>query len=67
MEAQVITYGEGVRCDTFVLHPNLRMSQKAICFECAHFHQEVDEDGECAWTLDWDDRGVCLAGKTNGD
>ena len=67
MAEQVATFGEGERCKAFQLHPNLRLSQKAICFECANFHQEIDEDGECAWTLNFDDSGVCLAGHTNGD
>lgn len=52
-----ITHGQGQRCAQFALHPNLRMSQKAICFDCAHFHQEIGEDGESAWTLEFDDRG----------
>lgn len=62
-----VTYGEGRRCEKFTLHPNARFSDRAICFQCASFHQTVDEDGECAWTLNFDDRGVCLAGYTNDD
>lgn len=62
-----VTHGERRRCKAFVLHPNLRFSDRAICFECANFHQEINADGECAWTLDFDDRGACTAGHTNDD
>ena len=62
-----LTHGQGQRCALFALHPNLRMSQKAICFECAHFHQEIGEDGVSAWTLDFDDQGDCLVGQSNDE
>lgn len=61
----VHTYGQGQRCECFVIHPNLKHSQKAICFECKNFHQEIGEDGECAWTLESDDSGTCLVGRSN--
>ena len=59
------THGEGERCDRFARHPNLRLSERAICFHCAHFDQPIDADGECAWTLDGYDRGNCRIGSTN--
>lgn len=63
----VATYGLGERCRRFALHPNLNFSDQAICFHCRHFYQEIDESGECAWITDWEDKGTCLIGMTNGD
>ena len=40
------THGEGERCDRFARHPNLRLSERAICFHCAHFDQPIDADGD---------------------
>lgn len=65
MIQETITHGEGIRCSSFKTHENLKVSGRAICFECQHFSQEIGEDGECPWTLNFDDRGACAIGKTN--
>ncbi len=62
-----VVHGEGQRCTRWKLHSNLRYSESATCFECDHFHQPMDEDGETLWTLQFDDKGTCLIGMTNAD
>lgn len=58
--------GTGERCKLFKLHEALKYSDQAICFQCQHFDQPIGEDGECAWSLDFDDTGTCAIGRQNG-
>lgn len=64
---RTIVHGQGERCVRWKMHSNLRFSERATCFECDHFHQPMDEDGETPWTLEFDDQGTCLIGMSNGD
>lgn len=60
-------HGTGTRCVLWQRHELLRFSDAATCFQCQHFDQPLDEDGECAWSLNFDDTGTCKLGSHNGE
>lgn len=67
MTSPTQVHGTGTRCTSWKLHDLLKYSDQAVCFQCQHFDQPLDEDGECAWSRDLDDTGTCAIGCHNGE